>query len=99
MKKIIVLCFSFIVFLFVLFCILKSAEPIYIKNCYYPKSFVVDELDFQKDIVYIKDSLGFIYFFYGTEDWQTGDNCAAIMFNNHTENIFDDKIIDVKYCG
>ena len=40
-----------------------------------------------------------IWEFYGVEDWEVGDSCALTMYDNKTEQIFDDEIIRTTYCG
>ena len=70
-----------------------------IGKSFYAETFEVIETDLENDIVYIKNSSGFVYSFYGVEDWQEKDFCACIMFDNFTKNIFDDEIISVKYQG
>ena len=42
---------------------------------------------------------GNIWEFYGVEDWEVGDSCALTMYDNKTEQIFDDEIIRTTYCG
>lgn len=66
----------------------------------YPMAFVVDEIDRESDLVYIKTAAGFIYSFESVEDWMIGDIAAAIMSDNGTpETITDDQIINIRYCG
>lgn len=66
----------------------------------YPDAMVVDEIDKENDIVYIKTCAGNIYSFYGVEDWMVGDIVAVIMSDNGTpETITDDIIITTRYAG
>ena len=45
------------------------------------------------------DNNGFVWQFYGVEDWEEGDICSVIMNHNGTETIFDDIIITTRYGG
>lgn len=93
MKKfILIFCFAFVV----VFCMVLNFS---ITAYCYADTFKVCDLDFEKDIVYIKNSTGFIYSFYGIEDYFIDDYVSCIMFNNCTKNIIDDKVISAKYCG
>lgn len=66
----------------------------------YPEAFVIDEIDKESDLVYIKTAAGMIYSFKGVEDWMVGDIVAAIMSDNGTpRDIRDDIIISTRYAG
>lgn len=65
----------------------------------YPMMCVVTEVDYATDIVTIVNFTGFIYQFYGCEDWDVDDICSCIMSDNGTPPIFDDEVISVKYDG
>ena len=65
----------------------------------YPMSGVVTEVNRQEDRVVVTDSTGNEWEFDHSEDWHTGDIAAMIMKDNETEEIYDDKIIDVQYDG
>ena len=58
-----------------------------IGKSFYAETFEVIETDLENDIVYIKNSSGFVYSFYGAEDWQEKDFCACIMFDNFTKKL------------
>lgn len=66
------------------------------KTVLYPSGGIVEVID---DTVYITDSTGNVWSFYGSEDWQTGDYAAMIMDNNGTDTIYDDVILQVCYIG
>jgi len=66
---------------------------------FYPMTTVVCEVDYEANTVVCSDFNENLWCFYGCEDWQTGDICSMIMFDNRTKNIKDDKIIMVKYDG
>lgn len=63
----------------------------------YPKSGIVTNVNETADTVTVRDCNGFEWQFKGTEDWMYGDGVAMIMYDNHTEIIFDDEIVTVRY--
>lgn len=65
----------------------------------YPQAFTVTALDQRTDTVTVTTASGFDYSFFGIEDWMLGDIAAAIMDNNGTEDITDDRIVDIRYAG
>lgn len=65
----------------------------------YPLSTKVTSLDYERDIVTVSSSTGYSWEFTGCEDWCIGDTCACIMDSLGTDNISDDVVLDVKYCG
>lgn len=96
MKKIII---SIICSVIIILGVINCSMSFFYKWFCYPQSFIVSDIDYKNNIVYIATPTGFIYSFYNVDDWIIGDHCAAIMFNNYTKYIIDDKIISVKYCG
>ena len=69
-------------------------------NGLYPKFSVVVNVDYNNDIVTVKDFNGFLWEFFGCEDWIENDICSLLMFDNNTsDTIFDDIIVDVRYDG
>ena len=52
----------------------------------YAETFVVTNVDYEKNIVKIEDS-GNVFYFYGTEDWLEGDLVSCIMDTNGTEKM------------
>ncbi len=68
-------------------------------NNYYPQTFIVDDLDYENDLIILVDFNGNVFEYEGIEDYEPGDVAAAIMYNNGTTFINDDQIIDLKYCG
>lgn len=66
---------------------------------YYPRTFVVDSLDYARDMVVVVDAVGMEWEFCGTEDWEIGDMVSAIMYDNGTESIFDDSFSKIRYAG
>ena len=65
----------------------------------YARSMTVISLDYVHDLVTIEDSNGFLWSFYGCEDWMVGDSCACVMFDSFSRPIFDDKIVKVTFQG
>ena len=65
----------------------------------YPTCGIIVDVNYDTDVATFEDFNGFQWSFYGVEDWMTGDIIAVIMNDNNTETIFDDKIVDYKYCG
>lgn len=65
----------------------------------YPRTMVVSEINIETDTVILTDTVGYVWKFYGVEDWEVGDICSCIMDTNGTENITDDIIVDARYNG
>lgn len=65
----------------------------------YPLTTVVTEIDYKNDLVSVTDTNGFVWQFFGTEDWEEKDICSMIVDDNGTKTILDDVIIKVKYDG
>lgn len=65
----------------------------------YPLTTIVAEINPEIDVVSITDNNGFVWQFYGVEDWEKGDICSVIMNDNGTETIFDDIIVTTRYGG
>lgn len=76
-----------------------SASAMDIDNLY-PMTAVVTDFDFENDLVIVTDYEGFDWIFEGIEDWQIGDICSMIMFDNNTyEYVEDDIIVKIVYAG
>ena len=65
----------------------------------YPTCATVVELDRENDEVVVEDFNGNLWAFDGCEDWAEGDICAMIMNDEGTSEIYDDTIVQVRYCG
>ena len=63
------------------------------------KCMVITNLDYQTDIVTCETSTGFIFEFYGCEDYFINDIIICTMDNKGTKEIFDDEIIDTSFSG
>lgn len=66
---------------------------------HYALSGEIWELDYNNDIVTVRDFSGHLWTFSGCEDWMLGDICNMIMDNHNTDNIYDDQIKKVTYGG
>lgn len=66
---------------------------------YYPRTFVVDSLDYERDMVIVVDTVGYEWEFCGTEDWEVGDLVSAVMYSRGTKTIFDDSFSKIRYAG
>ena len=63
-----------------------------------PRLTVVCEIDYQNDVVYVQDCVGFIWSFYGAEDWLIGDYCNLIIsWDEETHDIRTGEIICAEY--
>lgn len=60
---------------------------------------IVTSIDDENNIVEITDFNGEIWVYEGVEDYLIGDAVSMLMNNNGTENIYDDIIINIRYCG
>lgn len=56
-------------------------------------------VDRDRDLVICRDSVGHIWEFYGSEDWEPGDCAALVMDDSGTELVIDDIIISARYCA
>lgn len=65
----------------------------------YAKSAVVAELDMATDLVLVEDTSGFLWEFYGCEDYEAGDLVNMVMWDCGTSNTMDDMILSVCYSG
>lgn len=65
----------------------------------YPQIFMVNLVQREQDQVFLLDFNGDIWVILGAEDWEVGDIAAAIMDDNNTPYIKDDKIIQLEYNG
>lgn len=65
----------------------------------YPTTMIVNELDYNENIVICVDFNGNEWAFEEIEDWCIGDIVSMIMDDMGTELIYDDTIIMVRYSG
>lgn len=94
-------CFAFCgcVITFLIYCCIMMYYATFTTDCIYPLTTIVTRVDKRGDIVYVNDSNGNEWSFFGVEDWQEGDICSMIMANKGTKNISDDIIIKQQYGG
>lgn len=60
---------------------------------------VVNDLDFDNNLVIVVDCTGEEWAFEGIEDWCRGDIVGMLMSDNGTEIIYDDIILATFYNG
>lgn len=87
------------IIVFILFILVAG---LFFDNSYnvYEKETIVINLDYENNIVTLKDNNGFLWDFKGCEDWMIGDKCLCIFMNNYTfYTIKDDIIIQTIYKG
>ena len=65
----------------------------------YPATFVVSAVDPDTDRVFLTDFNNNEWVIEGVEDWMEGDVASAIMADNGTPIIYDDRIVDIRYSG
>lgn len=65
----------------------------------YPTVLMVVDLDEPEDVVIAVDFNGNEWAWTGIEDIFPGDVVAVVMDDQGTEIIYDDEIIDLRYCG
>lgn len=66
----------------------------------YNTCMIITNTSYDENIVTCETSTGFIFEFYGIEDYFVGDIIICTMDDNGTpKSIIDDKIIDTKYSG
>lgn len=65
----------------------------------YSQTYIVTDVNHEQDIVTIESCTGYTYEFIGTEDYMQGDIVSCIMYNNQTDNITDDVILNIRYSG
>lgn len=65
----------------------------------YPTTMIINELDYDENIVICIDFNGNEWAFEEIEDWCIGDIASMIMDDMGTESIYDDTIIMVRYSG
>ena len=65
----------------------------------YPATFMVSAVDLDNDLVFLVDFNGNEWAISGVEDWMEGDIASAIMSDNGTPVIYDDRIVDIRYSG
>ena len=63
----------------------------------YPETAKVIDVTYDEDIVTVVIFTGFIFTFYGCEDWYMDDCVSLIMEDNGTELVYDDEIVMAQY--
>lgn len=65
----------------------------------YPSTCIITEIDTETDLVTIATATGNEFQFYGVEDYANGDLVSVIFYDNGTETVTDDVIMDIRYSG
>lgn len=100
MKKKVFIIIHTLVLIAVILCSCIEHQPAAVqKTKLYSKTTVVSEIDKEKDLVICEDCEGELWVFEGCEGWQEGDFASLLMDTCNTENIYDDEIVEVNYCG
>lgn len=100
MKKKVFVLIHIVVLLAVILCscVERQPAPTEAESELYPMTAVVDRLE-DNDKVVCVDYNENVWVFEGIEDWQEGDIVAMMMDTCGTDTIYDDEIVDVRYCG
>lgn len=88
-----------IVGLIALLMFVMCAMVVHAENAIYPDVGVITEIDEEQDLVYITSLDGNMWVYEGIEDLMIGDILAIIFDTMGTKCIYDDQIIQIKYCG
>ena len=59
----------------------------------YANMTTIVKIDRNADVVTCVDYNGYVWEFYGCEDWCEGDLCNLVMYDNMTDRITDDVIV------
>lgn len=74
-----------------------AAGIIYVNRLYMETAIVID---INNNTVSVICADGNVFGFFSNDgDWCNGDICTMIMYNNGTESVTDDRIVNVKYAG
>ena len=66
---------------------------------FYPLTVKITSLDKENDIVYCVDGSGFLWSFFGCEDWEVNDIASLLMNSHGTDIIYDDEIVLAHYSA
>lgn len=66
----------------------------------YPATMQVTDIDYCRDVVTLETATGYIYQFYGAEDYCNGDLLSCVMFDTDADNdITNDIIVCHRFSG
>lgn len=91
--------YATMIFIASLLLVVGFATPKREMGNYYPRAFVVSQLDQERDMVIVTDAVGFEWEFEEIEDWEVGDMVVAIMDSNGTDIITDDSFYEIRFAG
>ena len=63
----------------------------------YPQTLVVTGIN--DDVLTLETATGQVYEYDGVEDYMLGDVVSVMFYDNGTELIYDDIIVDIRYSG
>lgn len=66
---------------------------------YYAATFKIIDLEHESNTIVFIDANGNIWEYEGIEDWELGDTASVLMLDNGTTNIYDDKIVSMRYSS
>lgn len=76
---------------------IAKTEQAFGPDSVYAKLAVVIDLDPVFDYVFVSDWNGDIWVLDGIEDWCVGDYVSMVMYDNGTEEIWDDEVLNAYY--
>ena len=65
----------------------------------YPMAYTVVEVNQQEDVMVLETFNGEQWVWEGVEDWMVGDVAAGLVDDCGTRYIYDDEILELRYCG
>ena len=89
--------YAFLVALSVLSISGNTTKQIYNSGNLYSTVAKVIDVDRVTDTVTCIDGIGEVYKFYSVDDWMPGDYCSMVVFDNNTDSIHDDIIVNCHY--
>ena len=78
-------------------CTEQKSKPLEFKH--YPLCGTVVEVNKENGEVVVEDFNGNLWAFEDGEDWLEGDICAMTMSDEGTSSIYDDVVVQARYCG
>lgn len=78
---------------------LIAATGLIVSGFLYPDTMIITSINEEEDLVTMECANGNQFQMYGVEDYFVGDLVSCIMYNNGTELVYDDVILDAEYVG
>lgn len=71
-----------------------------IANNFHSRVAIITEIDKGNNFITVTCGNGNTFSFYDAdEDWACGDLCSLIIYDNGTEDVYDDKVVCSRYGG